>query len=186
MPLDRSRDLLILQAGRRLTRSRPRSSPKRRNSAATPAGPLPAGCSTETRPRKSTSGCFADRRGRPSRPRRGRAARDRPRRRVRPGRPRPRPRHRPRRQRPAPGRVRLRRSLHRRLLAEGRAGRPPPRRLKPGTARPQETIEARRPQSRDPAKSSARPKAEPCGKEYDNTEMRRRDKPREVFPGGSR
>ena len=60
-----------------------------------------------------------------------------PGRRVRPGRPRPRPRHRTRRPRPAPRRVRLRGRLHRQLLAGNRAGRPRARRLRTRHGLPQ-------------------------------------------------
>jgi hypothetical protein len=54
----------------------------------------------------------------------------------------PRPRHRARRPRPAPRRVRLRRRLHRCLLAGNRAGRPRPRRLAQRTPAAKRLIEA--------------------------------------------
>ena len=133
---DRSPVLLILQAGRRLTEVPPplvaKAEELGRDAGKAAASWVFDGNTPE---RRIPAGAARHRRGRPRRPRRDRAARDRPRRWVRPGRPRPRPRHRTRRPRPAPRRVRLRRRLHRRLLAGNRAGRPRPRRLEPGTAR---------------------------------------------------
>ena len=131
---DRSPVLLILQAGRRLTEVPPPLVAKAEE-LGRDAGKAAASLAVQQHARgRVPAGAARHRRGRPRRPRRDRAARDRPRGQVRPGRPRPRPRHRARRPRPVPGRVRLRRRLHRRLLAGNRAGRPRPRRLAPGTA----------------------------------------------------
>ena len=133
---DRSRDLLILQAGRRLTEVPPplvaKAEELGRDAGKAAASWVFDGNTPEEEYQRVLRGIEE---GDPAVLGATEPPAIGPGRRVRPGRPRPRPRHRARRPRPAPRRVRLRRRLHRRLLAGNRAGRPRPRRLEPGTAR---------------------------------------------------
>jgi hypothetical protein len=162
---DRSRVLLILQAGRRLAEVPPplvaKAEELGRDAGNAAAGWVSGGNTPGEEYQRVLRGIEE---GGPAVLGATEPPRDRPRGRVRPGRPRPRPRHRARRPLPAPGRVRLHRRLHRRLLAGNRAGRPRPRRLEPGTASIMRPGEKRCPAKRGAARERIRQYGDTAGR----------------------